>query len=121
MLGFLYSDLAKLYEKVVQFEDGGFIMIVVVIMFFGGDIIYVILDNIGYIIEGQFFLCCDIDIGKVIVDFFWSFFWFKQLVIGKKIWEDYLQVMNLVVCFYVDVVNVCIKLENGFELINYDE
>lgn len=29
--------------------------------------------------------------------------------------------MNLVVCFYVDVVNVCIKLENGFELINYDE
>jgi V/A-type H+/Na+-transporting ATPase subunit B len=121
MPGSLYSDLAKIYEKAVQFPEGGSITIIAVTTLSGGDITHAIPDNTGYITEGQLFLRRDTDIGKVIVDPFRSLSRLKQLVIGKKTREDHPQVMNTAVRLYADAANAKTKLENGFDLTDYDE
>ncbi len=121
MPGSLYSDLAKIYEKAVQFPDGGSITIIAVTTLSGGDITHAIPDNTGYITEGQLFLRRDTDIGKVIVDPFRSLSRLKQLVIGKQTRKDHPQVMNAAVRLYADAANAKTKLENGFDLTDYDE
>ena len=121
MPGSLYSDLAKIYEKAVQFPEGGSITIIAVTTLSGGDITHAIPDNTGYITEGQLFLRRDTEIGKVIVDPFRSLSRLKQLVIGKKTREDHPQVMNAAVRLYADAANARTKLENGFDLTDYDE
>ena len=121
MPGSLYSDLAKIYEKAVQLPNGGSITIIAVTTLSGGDITHAIPDNTGYITEGQLFLRNDSDTGKVIVDPFRSLSRLKQLVIGKKTREDHPQVMNACVRLYADTANAKTKLENGFDLSDYDE
>lgn len=121
MPGSLYSDLAKLYEKAVQFPDGGSITIIAVTTLSGGDITHAIPDNTGYITEGQLFLRRDTDIGKVIIDPFRSLSRLKQLVIGKQTREDHPQVMNAAIRIFADAANAKTKLENGFDLNDYDE
>ncbi len=121
MPGSLYSDLARLYEKAVQFPEGGSITIIAVTTLSGGDITHAIPDNTGYITEGQLFLRKDTDIGKVIVDPFRSLSRLKQLVIGKKTREDHPQVMNAAIRLFADAANAKTKLENGFDLTDYDE
>jgi V/A-type H+-transporting ATPase subunit B len=121
MPGSLYSDLAKLYEKAVQFESGGSITIIAVTTLSSGDITHAVPDNTGYITEGQLFLRKDTDIGKVIVDPFRSLSRLKQLVIGKKTRADHPQVMNAAIRLYADAANARTKLENGFDLTPYDE
>ena len=120
MPGSLYSDLAKIYEKAVQFPSGGSITIIAVTTLSGGDITHAIPDNTGYITEGQLFLRKDSDIGKVIVDPFRSLSRLKQLVIGKKTRADHPQVMNACIRLYADAANAKTKLENGFDLTDYD-
>ncbi|HSW67362.1 MAG TPA: V-type ATP synthase subunit B [Bacteroidales bacterium] len=120
MPGSLYSDLAKIYEKAVQFPEGGSITIIAVTTLSSGDITHAIPDNTGYITEGQLFLRRDTEIGKVIVDPFRSLSRLKQLVIGKKTREDHPSVMNAAVRLYADAANARTKLENGFDLTNYD-
>ena len=102
MPGSLYSDLAKIYEKAVQFPAGGSITIIAVTTLSGGDITHAVPDNTGYITEGQLFLRRDSDIGKVIVDPFRSLSRLKQLVSGKKTRKDHPQVMNAAVRLYAD-------------------
>jgi V/A-type H+-transporting ATPase subunit B len=121
MPGSLYSDLAKIYEKAVQFPAGGSITIIAVTTLSGGDITHAIPDNTGYITEGQLFLRKDTDIGKVIVDPFRSLSRLKQLVIGKKTREDHPQVMNSAIRLFADAANAKTKQENGFDLTDYDE
>lgn len=121
MPGSLYSDLARLYEKAVQFPSGGSITIIAVTTLSGGDITHAIPDNTGYITEGQLFLRKDTDIGKVIVDPFRSLSRLKQLVIGKKTREDHPQVMNTAIRLYADAANAKTKIENGFDLTDYDK
>jgi V/A-type H+/Na+-transporting ATPase subunit B len=121
MPGSLYSDLAKIYEKAVQFPSGGSITIIAVTTLSGGDITHAIPDNTGYITEGQLFLRRDTDIGKVIIDPFRSLSRLKQLVIGKQTREDHAQVMNAAIRLYADAANARTKLENGFDLTEYDE
>ncbi|WP_319480321.1 V-type ATP synthase subunit B [uncultured Draconibacterium sp.] len=121
MPGSLYSDLAKLYEKAVQFPDGGSITIIAVTTLSGGDITHAIPDNTGYITEGQLFLRKETDIGKVIIDPFRSLSRLKQLVIGKKTREDHPQVMNAAIRLYADAANAKTKIENGFDLTDYDK
>ncbi|NTW25063.1 MAG: V-type ATP synthase subunit B [Lentimicrobium sp.] len=120
MPGSLYSDLAKIYEKAVQFPEGGSITIIAVTTLSSGDITHAIPDNTGYITEGQLFLRRDSDIGKVIVDPFRSLSRLKQLVIGKQTRKDHPQVMNAAVRLYADASNAKTKLENGFDLTDYD-
>ena len=121
MPGSLYSDLAKIYEKAVQFPAGGSITIIAVTTLSGGDITHAIPDNTGYITEGQLFLRRDTDIGKVIIDPFRSLSRLKQLVIGKQTRADHPQVMNAAIRLYADAANAKTKLENGFDLTDYDE
>ena len=121
MPGSLYSDLAKIYEKAVQFPEGGSITIIAVTTLSGGDITHAIPDNTGYITEGQLFLLKDTEIGKVIVDPFRSLSRLKQLVIGKKTRKDHPQVMNAAIRLYADATNARTKLENGFDLTDYDK
>ena len=120
MPGSLYSDLAKIYEKAVQLPSGGSITIIAVTTLNDGDITHAIPDNTGYITEGQLFLRADTDTGKVIVDPFRSLSRLKQLVQGKKTREDHSQVMNASVRLYADAQNAKTKLENGFDLSDYD-
>ena len=120
MPGSLYSDLAKIYEKAVQFPAGGSITIIAVTTLSGGDITHAVPDNTGYITEGQLYLRRDSDVGKVIVDPFRSLSRLKQLVTGKKTREDHPQVMNAAVRLYADAANAKTKLENGFDLTDYD-
>lgn len=120
MPGSLYSDLAKIYEKAVQLPNGGSITIIAVTTLNDGDITHAIPDNTGYITEGQLFLRADSDSGKVIVDPFRSLSRLKQLVQGKKTREDHSQVMNAGVRLYADAQNAKTKLENGFDLSDYD-
>ena len=98
MPGSLYSDLAKIYEKAVQFPAGGSITIIAVTTLSGGDITH-----------------------AVIVDPFRSLSRLKQLVSGKKTRKDHPQVMNAAVRLYADAANAKTKMENGFDLTNYDE
>ncbi len=121
MPGSLYSDLAKIYEKAVQFPSGGSITIIAVTTLSGGDITHSIPDNTGYITEGQLFLRKDSDVGKVIVDPFRSLSRLKQLVIGKKTREDHPQVMNASVRLFAAAADAKTKMENGFDLTDYDE
>ncbi len=121
MPGSLYSDLAKIYEKAAQFPNGGSITIIAVTTLSGGDITHAVPDNTGYITEGQLFLRLDSTVGKVIVDPFRSLSRLKQLVQGKKTREDHPQLMNAAVRLYADAANARTKLENGFDLTDYDE
>ena len=120
MPGSLYSDLARVYEKAVQFPEGGSITIIAVTTISGGDITHSIPDNTGYITEGQLFLRHDIDVDRVIVDPFRSLSRLKQLVIGRQTRKDHPQVMNAAIRIYADAANAKTKLENGFELSDYD-
>ena len=98
MPGSLYSDLAKIYEKAVQFPEsagGGSITIIAVTTLSGGDITHAVPDNTGYITEGQLYLRRDSDIGKVIVE-------------------------NAAIRLYSDAANAKTKMENGFDLTDYD-
>lgn len=121
MPGSLYSDLAKIYEKAVQFPDGGSITIIAVTTLSGGDITHAIPDNTGYITEGQLFLRRDTEIGKVLIDPFRSLSRLKQLVIGDQTREDHPQIMNTAIRLYADALNARTKQENGFDLTAYDE
>jgi V/A-type H+/Na+-transporting ATPase subunit B len=121
MPGSLYSDLAKIYEKAVQFPEGGSITIIAVTTLSGGDITHAIPDNTGYITEGQLFLRRDTEIAKVIVDPFRSLSRLKQNVIGKDTRSDHAQVMNAAIKLYAEAANARTKLENGFDLTDFDE
>lgn len=121
MPGSLYSDLARIYEKAVQFPHGGSITIIGVTTLNQGDITHAIPDNTGYITEGQLFLRRDSEIGKVIVDPFRSLSRLKQNVIGKKTRADHPQVMNTLIRLYADATAARTKRENGFDLTDYDQ
>ena len=120
MPGSLYSELAKIYEKAVQLPEGGSITIIAVTTLNDGDITHAIPDNTGYITEGQLYLRADTDTGKIIIDPFRSLSRLKQLVQGKVTREDHSQVMNASVRLYADAQNAKTKLENGFDLSEYD-
>jgi len=121
MPGSLYSDLAKIYEKAAEFPQGGSITIIAVTTLSGGDITHAVPDNTGYITEGQLFLRQDNEINKVIVDPFRSLSRLKQLVIGIQTRDDHPKVMNTAIRLFADAANAKTKLENGFDLTEYDK
>ena len=120
--GYLYSEFATIYERagIVEGVNGSVTQIPILTMP-EDDKTHPIPDLTGYITEGQLFLRNDSDTGKVIVDPFRSLSRLKQLVIGKKTREDHPQVMNACVRLYADAANAKTKLENGFDLSDYDE
>jgi V/A-type H+-transporting ATPase subunit B len=121
MPGSLYSELAKIYEKAVQFPAGGSITIIAVTTISGGDITHAIPDNTGYITEGQLYLRRDSDIGKVVIDPARSLSRLKTKVMGKRTRADHPQVMSASVRLNADATNAKTKMENGFDLSDYDQ
>lgn len=121
MPGSLYSDLARIYEKAVQFPEGGSITIIAVTTLNDGDITHAIPDNTGYITEGQLYLKRDTETGLTIIDPFRSLSRLKQNVIGTKTRADHPQLMNALVRLYADASEARSKQENGFDLNDFDE
>lgn len=120
MPGSLYSDLARTYEKAVQFPEGGSITIIAVTTLNDGDITHAIPDNTGYITEGQLYLKRDNETGRIIIDPFRSLSRLKQNVIGKKTRSDHPQLMNALIRLYADAAEARSKKDNGFDLNAYD-
>ncbi|MCF7908398.1 MAG: V-type ATP synthase subunit B [Candidatus Omnitrophica bacterium] len=54
--GDLYTQLARRYEKAVDFENAGSITVLAVTTMPGDDVTHPVPDNTGYITEGQFYL-----------------------------------------------------------------
>ena len=97
MPGSLYSDLAKIYEKAVQFPQGGSITIIAVTTLSGGDITHAIPDNTGYITEGQIILSRELYRKGITppIDVLPSLSRLKDKGIGEgKTREDHSNVMN---------------------------
>lgn len=120
MPGSLYSDLARIYERAVQFQEGGSVTIMAVTTLSQGDITHAIPDNTGYITEGQLYLKMDNQVRRIIIDPFRSLSRLKQLVIGKRTREDHSQVMNAAIRLFADASAALTKQDQGFELSQYD-
>jgi V/A-type H+/Na+-transporting ATPase subunit B len=54
--GDLYTQLARRYEKAVDFEEAGSVTVLAVTTMPGDDVTHPVPDNTGYITEGQFYL-----------------------------------------------------------------
>ena len=103
MPGSLYSDLAKIYEKAVQFPSGGSITIIAVTTLSGGDITHAVPDNTGYITEGQIILSRDLYKKGINppVDVLPSLSRLKDKGIGRgKTREDHADTMNQLFAVY---------------------
>ncbi len=120
MPGSLYSDLAKIYEKAVQLPTDGSITIIAVTTLNDGDITHAIPDNTGYITEGQLFLRADSDSGKIIIDPFRSLSRLKQRVQNSEDPRGPQPGDERRSASYADAQNAKTKLENGFDLSDYD-
>ena len=107
-------------QAFLSFPTDGSITIIAVTTLNDGDITHAIPDNTGYITEGQLFLRADSDSGKIIIDPFRSLSRLKQRVQNVKTREDHSKVMNAGVRLYADAQNAKTKLENGFDLSDYD-
>ena len=113
--GSLYSDLAKRYEKAVDFDGAGSITILAVTTMPGGDVTHPVPDNTGYITEGQYYL------KDGAINPFGSLSRLKQLVIGKVTRKDHGGVMNAMVRLYAKSLESRKKLSMGFERTATDE
>ncbi len=113
--GSLYSDLAKRYEKAVDFDGAGSITILAVTTMPGGDVTHPVPDNTGYITEGQYYL------KDGVISPFGSLSRLKQLVIGKATRQDHGGVMNAMIRLYAKALESKKKLSMGFERTATDE
>jgi V/A-type H+-transporting ATPase subunit B len=113
--GSLYSDLAKRYEKAVDFDGAGSITILAVTTMPGGDVTHPVPDNTGYITEGQYYL------KDGVISPFGSLSRLKQLVIGKVTRKDHGGVMNAMIRLYAKALESKKKISMGFEKTATDE
>ncbi|MBW2064793.1 MAG: V-type ATP synthase subunit B [Deltaproteobacteria bacterium] len=112
--GDLYSQLARRYEKAVDFEDAGSITILAVSTMPGDDITHPIPDNTGYITEGQFYLRN----GRI--DPFGSLSRLKQFV-NKDTREDHRSLMDTMIQLYAAYRETEEKRAMGFRLTPWDQ
>lgn len=113
--GSLYSDLAARYEKAVDIEGSGSITILSVTTMPGGDDTHPIIDNTGYITEGQFYL------HDGSIDPFGSLSRLKQQVIGHATRADHNDLANAMVRLYADSKKAKERQAMGFRLSRWDE
>ena len=111
--GDLYTQLARRYEKAVDFEDAGSITVLSVTTMPGDDVTHPIPDNTGYITEGQFYLRH----GRI--DPFGSLSRLKQLV-NKDTREDHRTLMDTMIQLYAAFRETEEKRAMGFKLTPWD-
>jgi V/A-type H+-transporting ATPase subunit B len=111
--GDLYSQLARRYEKAVDFEGAGSITVLSVTTMPGDDVTHPVPDNTGYITEGQFYL------RNGVVDPFGSLSRLKQLV-NKDTREDHRSLMDTMIQLYASFKETEEKRAMGFRLSPWD-
>lgn len=112
--GDLYSQLAKRYEKAVDFEQAGSITILAVTTMPGDDVTHPVPDNTGYITEGQFYLRG----GRI--EPFGSLSRLKQQV-NDKTRKDHRAIMDGMIQLYAQFKESQEKKAMGFRMSNWDK
>jgi V/A-type H+-transporting ATPase subunit B len=112
--GDLYTQMARRYEKAVDFEDAGSMTILACVTMPGGDVTHPVPDNTGYITEGQLYL------RNRRIEPFGSLSRLKQSVNGKTR-DDHRAIMDACIQLYAQCDNSREKQEMGFEVSPWDE
>jgi len=111
--GDLYSQLARRYEKAVDFDTAGSITVLSVTTMPGDDVTHPVPDNTGYITEGQFYL------KGGHIEPFGSLSRLKQNVNGKTR-KDHRTIMNRLIQFFADYRSTLEKKALGFQMSAWD-
>ena len=112
--GDLYSQLARRYEKAVDFEGAGSITILAVTTMPGDDITHPVPDNTGYITEGQFYL------HGGVIDPFGSLSRLKQMV-NNETRDDHRDIMDGMIRLFAAYRETLEKRSMGFRMTDWDE
>lgn len=112
--GDLYSQLARRYEKAVDFDGAGSVTTLACVTMPGDDVTHPVPDNTGYITEGQFYLRH----GRI--EPFGSLSRLKQLVNGKTR-DDHRAIMDSCLQLYASCKEAREKRDMGFQLSDWDQ
>ncbi|MFA4837273.1 MAG: V-type ATP synthase subunit B [Dehalococcoidia bacterium] len=111
--GDLYTQLARRYEKAVDFDGAGSVTILACTTMPGDDVTHPVPDNTGYITEGQFYLRN----GRI--EPFGSLSRLKQQVNGKTR-DDHRAIMDACLQLYAQCKETREKRDMGFEMSRWD-
>ena len=112
--GDLYTQMARRYEKAVDFDGAGSMTILACVTMPGDDDTHPVPDNTGYITEGQFYL------REGRIDAFRSLSRLKQRVNGQTR-DDHRDIMNACIQLYALCVESREKRDMGFEISRWDK
>jgi V/A-type H+-transporting ATPase subunit B len=111
--GDLYTQMAKRYEKAVDFDEAGSMTVLACVTMPGDDVTHPVPDNTGYITEGQFYLRN----GRI--EPFGSLSRLKQQVNGKTR-DDHRSIMDACIQLYALCRESREKRDMGFEMSPWD-
>lgn len=111
--GDLYTQLARRYEKAVDFEGAGSITIISVTTMPGDDVTHPIPDNTGYITEGQFYL------KNKMIEPFGSLSRLRQQV-NAKTRSDHRTLMDTMIQLFAQYRETLEKRAMGFKMTEWD-
>jgi len=111
--GDLYTQLARRYEKAVDFDQAGSMTVLACTTMPGDDVTHPVPDNTGYITEGQFYLRN----GRI--EPFGSLSRLKQQVNGKTR-DDHRAIMDSCIQLYALCRESREKRDMGFEMSQWD-
>ncbi len=111
--GDLYTQMAKRYEKAVDFDGAGSMTLLTCVTMPGDDVTHPVPDNTGYITEGQFYLRH----GRI--EPFGSLSRLKQQVNGKTR-DDHRAIMDACIQLYALCRETREKRDMGFEMSEWD-
>ena len=112
--GDLYTQLARRYEKAVDFDGAGSMTLLACVTMPGDDVTHPVPDNTGYITEGQFYLRN----GRI--EPFGSLSRLKQQVNGKSR-DDHRAIMDGCIQLYALCRESREKRDMGFEMSTWDK
>jgi V/A-type H+-transporting ATPase subunit B len=112
--GDLYTQMARRYEKAVDFDTAGSMTLLTCVTMPGDDVTHPVPDNTGYITEGQFYLRN----GRI--EPFGSLSRLKQQVNGKSR-DDHRAIMDACIQLYALCREAREKRDMGFEMSAWDE
>jgi len=112
--GDLYTQLARRYEKAVDFEGAGSITIISVTTMPGDDVTHPIPDNTGYITEGQFYL------KNKMIEPFGSLSRLRQQV-NAQTRSDHRTLMDAMIQLFASYRETLEKRMMGFKMTSWDK
>lgn len=112
--GDLYTQMARRYEKAVDFDEAGSVTVLACVTMPGDDVTHPVPDNTGYITEGQLYLRH----GRI--EPFGSLSRLKQLVNGETR-DDHRAIMDACIQLYAQREDSRKKREMGFEMSPWDQ